>query len=595
MRTDTSIFLTGFGAFLFAVCCLYISLLRRFKNRPLLPPGPRGYPIIGDLFNAISYAGEASVPLWERYLDMGQKYNSDVIHIDVLGDHTIILNSARATTELLEKRSGLYSDRPGMYMMTDLVGWHWDFSNFTEELFIKISSLEQYRPIIHSFSNQPRVRRAQFIVNFLITNFYFPWYESHAGSIILRLVYGMTTQSELNTFVELASLATESAIATMNHGSFIVDYFPLLKYVPGASFKRKANVWAPAVAEVINAPWEKLKASVASGTALSCFATKNLEKFNLMTIFDTDLVETDEVDLDMEKVIKNCAGIAYFAGLDTTKALIMTSILAISHHPEVLAKAQKELDAVVGPSRLPNFSDRTNLPYVEAFIREVERMYPITPLAVAHRVMADDIYEGYFIPKDATVVGNAWAILHSEELYKDPLKFNPDRFIQDDKDSSVPPNPELYAFGFGRRICPGRYLALESTWILIACLLATCDITRPLEEDVRELDPVLDFVDGMTVHPKPYDCRIVPRSAAALNLMKTGYSAEIHKCASKHRVLLNERETYENVNSGKRKGCIKGESNPRRVEGPTGYGPHGNDPGYHYPIDATSNQSLKLY
>ncbi|THU84630.1 cytochrome P450 [Dendrothele bispora CBS 962.96] len=532
MRTDTSIFLTGFGAFLFAVCCLYISLLRRFKNRPLLPPGPRGYPIIGDLFNAISYAGEASVPLWERYLDMGQKYNSDVIHIDVLGDHTIILNSARATTELLEKRSGLYSDRPGMYMMTDLVGlhrrtFHQDFQpraiSAYHPFILQSTSgiLERLLPAESNLSHIPDIKYEKLD----------SYVRSHAGSIILRLVYGMTTQSELNTFVELASLATESAIATMNHGSFIVDYFPLLKYVPawfpGASFKRKANVWAPAVAEVINAPWEKLKASVASGTALSCFATKNLEKFNLMTIFDTDLVETDEVDLDMEKVIKNCAGIAYFAGLDTTKALIMTSILAISHHPEVLAKAQKELDAVVGPSRLPNFSDRTNLPYVEAFIREVERMYPITPLAVAHRVMADDIYEGYFIPKDATVVGNAWAILHSEELYKDPLKFNPDRFIQDDKDSSVPPNPELYAFGFGRRICPGRYLALESTWILIACLLATCDITRPLEEDARELDPVLDFVDGMTVHPKPYDCRIVPRSAAALNLMKTGYSAEI--------------------------------------------------------------------
>ncbi|THU84631.1 cytochrome P450-like protein, partial [Dendrothele bispora CBS 962.96] len=122
---------------------------------------------------------------------------------------------------------------------------------------------------------------------------------------------------------------------------------------------------------------------------------------------------------------------------------------------------------------------------------------------------------------------NHRAILHSEELYQDPLKFDPDRFLEDGKESECSPNPELYVFGFGRRICPGRYLALESAWNLIACLLATCDVIQPLKEDPKAMiDPVLDFAEGIIVHPKPYNCRIVPRSATALNLMKTGYPSE---------------------------------------------------------------------
>ncbi|KAK7455186.1 hypothetical protein VKT23_011058 [Stygiomarasmius scandens] len=124
---------------------------------------------------------------------------------------------------------------------------------------------------------------------------------------------------------------------------------------------------------------------------------------------------------------------------------------------------------------------------------------------------------------------NHRAVLHSEEIYQDPLRFNPDRFLQGDKDAKLPPNPELYAFGFGRRICPGRHFAQDAVWIVMACLLATCDITRPLDEDPKlrkEIDPINDFVDGIIVHPKPFKCRIVPRSSAAANLMKAGYPSE---------------------------------------------------------------------
>ncbi|THU92071.1 cytochrome P450 [Dendrothele bispora CBS 962.96] len=489
---STKLELTPFltATILFGLYHSYVFLIRLFRPRLPYPLGPRGYPLIGDLFNEASKNVEQHE--WARYLKMGKEYNSDVLHINVLGDHTLILNSAKAATELLEKRSGLYSDRPRKALPSLLSRWDWNFAtmlysnkwrsvscNLTFHQDFQAKAISTYHPfILQSTSNfLKKLAPAEYIST------------SYAGSTILRIVYGMSTQEELENYVELAHLASESLNATMNHcGSFFVDYLPCLKYMPawfpGASFKQKANTWAPMVSNLINAPWKRVKSSM---------------KFNLVPNFDIKSINNN-LDQDMEEVIKNCSGVAYFAGTDTTVSLIMSSILVLSHHPEVLEKAHEELDRVIGTSRLPQFQDRDKLPYIQAFIKEVERMYPVTPLAVAHRVISDDIFNGYFIPKG--IVNSRIAILHSEELYQDPFKFNPGRFLQNDKNSKLSPDPEIVAFGFGRRICPGRHFALDSAWSLIACLLATCDFTGPSEDAQkisRKPDPMLDYFDGLIV------------------------------------------------------------------------------------------------
>jgi cytochrome P450 len=82
--------------------------------------------------------------------------------------------------------------------------------------------------------------------------------------------------------------------------------------------------------------------------------------------------------------------------------------LAMVLHPHVFRKAQEELDRVVGLDRLPDFSDRHSLPYITAIIKECLRWNPVSPLPVAHRLMVDDIYEGYFMPAGSIVLGNCW-------------------------------------------------------------------------------------------------------------------------------------------------------------------------------------------
>ena len=75
-------------------------------------------------------------------------------------------------------------------------------------------------------------------------------------------------------------------------------------------------------------------------------------------------------------------------------------------HPEILQKAQKEIDAVVGTARLPTFSDRPNLPYVNAIVNEALRIASPVPLGLPRRITEDNVYKNMFIPKGTLVFGN---------------------------------------------------------------------------------------------------------------------------------------------------------------------------------------------
>ena len=68
-------------------------------------------------------------------------------------------------------------------------------------------------------------------------------------------------------------------------------------------------------------------------------------------------------------------------------------------NPDIQDKAQREIDSVIGRDRLPDFSDRPNLPYVEAIYREVLRSSLPVAAIFPHWLMEDDHYKDYFIPK----------------------------------------------------------------------------------------------------------------------------------------------------------------------------------------------------
>jgi cytochrome P450 len=123
----------------------------------------------------------------------------------------------------------------------------------------------------------------------------------------------------------------------------------------------------------------------------------------------------------------------------------------------------------------------------------------------------DDVYNGYFIPAGSMVFYNTWAILHNPTIYPEPSKFKPERFLDP---TAHPPLPEA-GFGFGRRKCPGRHLALEIAWISIASMLAAFDFLPATDADGRPSPPVPEFIMRVAFGPKPFKCTIRPRSSSA--------------------------------------------------------------------------------
>ncbi|KAF8882818.1 cytochrome P450 [Infundibulicybe gibba] len=154
------------------------------------------------------------------------------------------------------------------------------------------------------------------------------------------------------------------------------------------------------------------------------------------------------------------------------------------------------IDTVIGSKRLPEFTDRESLPYVNCVVQETLRWHPAIPLGIPHCTSDADTYNGMHIPKGALVVGNAWTMTHDPNTYHNPDSFDPSRFLPKPEGSG-----ELHPvgmFGFGRRICPGRYLAEASVWIGVATILSQLDISRALDENGKEVIPKAEFTSTIT-------------------------------------------------------------------------------------------------
>jgi hypothetical protein len=127
------------------------------------------------------------------------------------------------------------------------------------------------------------------------------------------------------------------------------------------------------------------------------------------------------------RAVENVAGTAFIGGYGTvgvinikrlwkadqgsqTSATLANFVLHMIECPEAQRKAQEELDKVIGRGRLPDFSDRENLPYMNALYKEVLRVHPALPLGVPRGSVADDEYNGMRIPKGAALIPNAWYV-----------------------------------------------------------------------------------------------------------------------------------------------------------------------------------------
>ncbi|KIM73495.1 hypothetical protein PILCRDRAFT_802518 [Piloderma croceum F 1598] len=419
---------------------------------------------------------------------------------------------------LLDKRGNKYSSRPERTMVYEM-GWDWALTmmpygprwrrhrtKFQKHFHASLSPL--YQPT--------QMAEAHTLLRNLLTNpdDFNHYIRRAAAAIILNITYGYSVADEHDAYVVLANTTMRSFAQAIVFGSYLVDYIPMLKYVPswmpGASFKRKAREWRRLSREMLENQFKLVKQRMAHGTAVSCITTRELD--NWMEAGGS---------ADEEELIMNIAAIAYAGGADTTVSSITSFFLAMVLSPDIQKKAQDEIDRLTTGNRIPTFADKLSLPYISCIIWECLRWNPASPLGGTHFTTEDDEYNGYRIPKGTTVIPNVWAVLHDEHTYPEPFKFNPDRFENQEMNRLAGINelPQA-AFGFGRRMCPGRWLAYDSIWITVVSVLSVYNISTAIDNNGLPILPSVEYTSSSFSHPKPFKCRIVSRSEAAAALIK---------------------------------------------------------------------------
>ncbi|KAN0135324.1 cytochrome P450 [Lactarius tabidus] len=473
---------------------------KAFRN---VPPGPKGLPIVGDILHIADQDWLASPQRKDEYGEM--------MYICALGQGVLVINSQRVAVDLLEKRSNIYSDRANFICAGEISTRHLDLPlapygdlwrrlrRVAVEGFSK-SAVPNFYPI--------QAREALILGLTLIGSPSDPekHFQRHASSIMLSVNYHFPpVESEDDPVVVGVSKHVERIVREMEPGARLVELFTWMRYIPSrfAKWKRDAESWFLHDSLMFERLLGKVANDLANGIDRPSFAASVIQNTS-----KHDLSEREQAWL---------VGIMLAAGGETTSTTLLWWLLAMITYPEVQSRAHAELDEVVGSARPPAFADLPSLPYIRAMVKETLRWSLAVPFGIPHTSNADDWYEGMFIPKGTVCLQNMRVINSEPGVFgSDAAEFNPDRYLDEHRQVKVLAGRDEghMAFGFGRRMCPGKYVAEGTLAIDIATLLWAMRFERP-EGTRGELDVRTVAGGSLTARPVPFEYKAIPRFGEA--------------------------------------------------------------------------------
>lgn len=483
---------------------------RDTKGLPL-PPGPPPLPFVGNV------VGIDTDHPWLAYSKWGAEYG-ELVYSRLFSQDIVIINSERVAHDLLDRRSHNYSTRPpGLMHVLDFFGTEfasiflpysdrWRLHRRIFHQAFRLEAAPSFRPI--------QMRNAHnLILNLLASSeVYGTHLHTFSTSIIMSIVYDYSTAPLDDPFVALVERSLEISVRELRpEVAAVVSEFPILEklppWLPGAGFVRGAILQRTLVPMIVDTPFEHVKKSMAAGTAAPSMVSDALRRI-------PDKAQNDEEAAVLEKAIKEASASGYAAASETTTSTLYVFLLAMVLYPEVQARAQAEIDSVIGEAigRLPDWDDRASMPYINAVIQETLRWFPVVPLGIPHATVNDDVYEGLYIPKGATVMANTWSMARNPEKYPNPTKFMPERHMSKVavEEPSNGRDDISFAFGFGRRVCVGRHVADASLFAAVVNILAVFRVERAQGWNIGPDAEGVKWTGGVTTHPV-FPCIFTPR------------------------------------------------------------------------------------
>ncbi|PKS06241.1 hypothetical protein jhhlp_006987 [Lomentospora prolificans] len=431
----------------------------------------------------------------------------------------VVLNSYDATTELFSRRSQWYSNRPPSVSMEMITNAGPGKSKFTlmhdYDADLKLHhriltpslgpvAAPHYQPLMELESKQLLFDLVSAVHQskdgIISTSTVYPLLERTQASVILALHYGLRIPHfEEKILHEIIDMQKQVTHLAANPG--LPDFIPPLRHLPAflSPWKRSATKLYAAQVDLYTRLLEHGRDSPGWNATKQAITTAQ-KHAKAGIIPDVDLAFTLATSIQ--------------GGMETSPRQILWLFVAMLQNPSFVRRAHELMDAVVGRDRLPRFEDRQHLTFIDAVVHELFRWRPVSPGSIPRRADREDELNGVKIIKNATVIANAWGVGRDEQVFDpslgDPQEFVPERWLVKDEatgEERLRHELPLAVFGQGRRICQGKRIAIDGTFMQVANLLWAFDV-----EPTEEVNPWSMVVVGFMTVPKEFRFKLKPRA-----------------------------------------------------------------------------------
>ncbi|NXJ49673.1 CP2K6 protein, partial [Spizaetus tyrannus] len=484
----------------FILIFLSILKMRGFWNNHRgknFPPGPRALPIIGNL-----HLFDLKRP-YRTYLQLSKLYGP-VFSVQMGLRKIVVISGYETVKEALVNQADAFAERPKIPIFQDLTrgcglvfarGENWkvmrrftlttlrDFGMGKKAIEDRI--VEEYGYLADSIvAQEGKPFDGSKMINAAVAN------------IIVSILLGKRFDCKDSRFVRLIHLTKENVRLAGKPLVTMYNIFPQL------GFLLRANKILLQHRDEFHAYLEVTFVE----------HLKTLDKNDQRNFIDAFLVKQQEEKSTTNGYFHNGNLLSlisnlFTAGIETISTTLNWGFLLMLKYPEIQRKVQEEIEQVIG-SNPPRIKHRTQMPYTDAVIHEIQRFANILPLDLPHETTADVTLKGYFIPKGTYIIPLLASVLQDKSQWEKPDMFYPEHFL--DANGKFVKKDAFMPFSAGRRICAGETLAKMELFLFFTSLLQKFTFHPPPGVSISDLDlsPAISF----NISPKPYKMCAVTRS-----------------------------------------------------------------------------------
>ncbi|XP_069910755.1 cytochrome P450 1A1 [Oryctolagus cuniculus] len=459
-----------------AVFCLVFWVAG--ASKPRVPkglkrlPGPWGWPLLGHVLTLGKNPHVALARLSRRY--------GDVFQIRLGSTPVVVLSGLDTIKQALVRQGDDFKGRPDLYSFSFVTkGQSMIFGSDSGPVWAARRRLAQNALNSFSVASDPASSSSCYLEEHvsqeaenLISKFqelmaavgHFDPYRyvvMSVANVICAMCFGRRYDHDDQELLSLVNLNDEFGKVAASGSP--ADFFLILRYLPNPALDTFKD---------LN---ERFYSFTQERVKEHC---RSFEKGHIRDITDSlikhyrvdRLDENANVQVSDEKTVGIVLDL-FGAGFDTVTTAISWSLMYLVTKPSIQRKIQEELDAVVGRARRPRFSDRPQLPYLEAVIMETFRHTSFLPFTIPHSTTRDTSLGGFYIPKGRCVFVNQWQNNHDPELWGDPEAFRPERFLTPSGAVDKALTEKVLLFGLGKRKCIGETIGRLEVFLFLATLL----------------------------------------------------------------------------------------------------------------------------